>query len=83
MDPAGRNHTSIEHFLGAVAFVCIVGDLAAVGSAALLDGNYKEQATWRDAATGRIIAQSDIFELLNPGSLDHAGIRRLHVFPDR
>jgi hypothetical protein len=37
--------------------------------AALMTANYKEQVTWRDAATGRIIAESDFFEPLAPGSL--------------
>jgi hypothetical protein len=36
---------------------------------ALFTGNYTEQATWRDAATGRIIAQSDFFEPMTFGSL--------------
>jgi hypothetical protein len=37
--------------------------------AALMTGNYSEQVTWRDAATGRIIAESDFFEPLTLGSL--------------
>jgi hypothetical protein len=37
--------------------------------AALFTGNYKEQVTWRDAATGRIIAESDFFEPMTFGSL--------------
>ncbi len=37
--------------------------------AALMTGNYKEQLTWRDAATGRLLAESDFFEPLAPGSL--------------
>ena len=36
---------------------------------ALVTGTYTEQVTWRDAATGRIIAASDFFEPLTPGSL--------------
>jgi hypothetical protein len=36
---------------------------------ALFTGNYKEQVTWRDAATGRIIAESDFFEPMTFGSL--------------
>jgi len=36
---------------------------------ALMTGNYKEQVTWRDAATGRILAESDFFEPMTPGSL--------------
>jgi hypothetical protein len=37
--------------------------------AAMFTGNYKEQVTWRDAATGRIIAESDFFEPMTFGSL--------------
>lgn len=36
---------------------------------ALFTGNYKEQVTWRDAATGRILAESDFFEPMTIGSL--------------
>jgi hypothetical protein len=36
---------------------------------AMFTGNYKEQVTWRYAATGRIIAQSDFFEPMTLGSL--------------
>jgi hypothetical protein len=36
---------------------------------ALMTGKYKEQVTWREAATGRILAESDFFEPLSPGSL--------------
>lgn len=36
---------------------------------ALFTGNYKEQVTWRDAATGRILAESDFFEPMTFGSL--------------
>jgi hypothetical protein len=28
----------------------------------MFTGNHKEQLTWRDAATGRILAESDFFE---------------------
>ena len=41
--------------------------------AMLATQNYKEQVTWRDAATGRILAESDFFEpmglnnLITPG----------------
>ena len=37
--------------------------------AALFTGNYKEQVTWRDAATGRLLAESDYFEPMTFGSL--------------
>jgi hypothetical protein len=30
---------------------------------------YKEQVTWRDAATGRILAESDFFEPMIPNAL--------------
>ena len=36
---------------------------------ALFTGNYKEQVTWRDAATGRLIAASDFFEPMSFGCL--------------
>jgi hypothetical protein len=37
--------------------------------AALFTANYKEQLTWRDAATGKIIAASDFFEPLSINGL--------------
>ncbi len=36
---------------------------------ALFTNNYTEQVTWRDAATGRLIAESDFFEPMTIGSL--------------
>ena len=36
---------------------------------ALFAGNYQEQLTWRDAATGRLLAESDFFEPMTFGSL--------------
>jgi hypothetical protein len=36
---------------------------------ALFTANYQEQVTWRDAATGRILAESDFFEPMTFGSL--------------
>jgi len=36
---------------------------------AVFTGNYTEQVTWRDAATGRLIAESDFFEPMTLGSL--------------
>ena len=48
---------------------------------ALFTGNYKEQLTWRDAATGRIIAASDFFEPLTPGSLVTPGFGGRVYFP--
>lgn len=35
----------------------------------MFTGNYKEQAMWRDAATGRLLAESDFFEPMTFGSL--------------
>lgn len=48
---------------------------------ALFTGNYKEQVTWRDAATGRIIAESDFFEPLSIGSLITPGYGGRVYFP--
>ena len=48
---------------------------------ALFTGNYKEQVTWRDAATGRIIAQSDFFEPLSVGALITPGFGGRVYFP--
>lgn len=36
---------------------------------AMFTGNYKEQVVWRDAATGRTLAESDFFEPMTFGSL--------------
>jgi hypothetical protein len=43
--------------------------------------NYKEQLTWRDAATGRIIAESDFFEPLTINSLTTPGFGGRIYFP--
>jgi hypothetical protein len=46
------------------------GEIPKMG--ALLDalsGKYKEQVTWREAATGRVLAESDLFEPLTFNSL--------------
>jgi hypothetical protein len=48
---------------------------------ALMTGNYKEQMTWRDAATGRLIAESDLFEGLTPGALYTPGYAGRIYFP--
>ena len=48
---------------------------------ALFTGNYKEQVTWCDAATGRIIAASDFFEPLTAGSLITPGFGGRVYFP--
>ena len=51
---------------------------------ALLDivsGKYKEQVTWRDAATGRVLAESDFFEPLTLNSLIVPGYGGRVYFP--
>jgi hypothetical protein len=48
---------------------------------ALMTGNYKEQLTWRDAATGRLIAESDFFEGMTPGALYTPGYGGRIYFP--
>jgi hypothetical protein len=48
---------------------------------AMFTGNYTEQVTWRDAATGRIIAESDFFEPLTLGSLITPGFGGRVYFP--
>jgi hypothetical protein len=48
---------------------------------ALLLGDYEEQLTWRDTVTGRILAQSDFFERLSPGSLTTPGFGGRVYFP--
>jgi hypothetical protein len=48
---------------------------------ALFTGNYTEQVTWRDAATGRLIAESDFFEPLTIGSLITPGFGGRVYFP--
>jgi hypothetical protein len=49
--------------------------------AAFFTGNYKEQLTWRDAATGKIIAESDFFEPLTMNSLTPPGFGGRVYFP--
>jgi hypothetical protein len=48
---------------------------------AFATGKYKEQVTWRDASSGRILAQSDFFEPLSPGSLIVPGFGGRMYFP--
>jgi hypothetical protein len=48
---------------------------------ALFTANYKEQLTWRDAATGKIIAESDFFEPLTINSLTPPGFGGRVYFP--
>jgi hypothetical protein len=48
---------------------------------ALFTANYTEQVTWRDTATGRIIAESDFFEPLTLGSLITPGFGGRVYFP--
>jgi hypothetical protein len=47
----------------------------------VLSGRYKEQVTWRDAATGRVLAESDFFEPLTQGSLLTPGFGGRIYFP--
>ena len=48
---------------------------------ALFTENYKEQLTWRDAATGKIIAESDYFEPLSINGLTPPGFGGRTYFP--
>ena len=48
---------------------------------AVFSGNYKEQLTWRDAATGRTLAASDFFEPLTINSLTTPGFGGRVYFP--
>lgn len=50
---------------------------------AVFTGNYTEQVTWRDAATGRIIAESDFFEPMTIGALITPGFGGHVYFPTR
>jgi hypothetical protein len=47
----------------------------------LMTGRYKEQVTWRDAATGRLLAESDFFEPLSPNCLITPGYGGRVYFP--
>ncbi len=48
---------------------------------ALFTENYREQLTWRDAATGKILAESDFFEPLTINSLTPPGFGGRVYFP--
>lgn len=48
---------------------------------AMFSGQYREQLTWRDAATGRILAESDFFEPLTINSLTTPGFGGRVYFP--
>ncbi len=48
---------------------------------ALFTANYKEQLTWRDAGTGKIIAESDFFEPLAINALTPPGFGGRVYFP--
>lgn len=48
---------------------------------ALFTENYKEQLTWHDAATGRLLAESDFFEPLTINSLTPPGFGGRVYFP--
>ena len=47
----------------------------------VFSGNYKEQLTWRDAATGRLLAESDFFEPITINSLTAPGFGGRVYFP--
>jgi len=49
--------------------------------AAFFTQNYTEQLTWRDAATGKILAESDFFEPLTGNSLTPPGFGGRVYFP--
>lgn len=48
---------------------------------ALFTENYKEQLTWRDAATGELLAESDFFEPLSINGLTPPGYGGRIYFP--
>jgi len=48
---------------------------------ALFTANYKEQLTWRDAVTGKILAESDFFEPLSINGLTPPGFGGRIYFP--
>ena len=48
---------------------------------ALFTENYNEQLTWRDAATGKILAESDFFEPLSINGLTPPGFGGRIYFP--
>lgn len=50
---------------------------------AMFTANYKEQLTWRDASTGKILAESDFFEPLVPNSLTTPGYGGRVYFPTK
>ncbi len=50
---------------------------------AFFTANYKEQLTWRDAATGKILAESSFFEPLVPNSLTSPGYGGRTYFPTK
>jgi hypothetical protein len=48
---------------------------------ALGTGLYKEQVRWRDAATGRVLAESDLFEPMSPNTLVTPGFGGRFYYP--
>ncbi len=50
---------------------------------AMFTANYTEQLTWLDAATGRLLAESDFFEPLIPNSLTTPGYGGRVYFPTK
>lgn len=58
------------------------GTIPVMGAALdLVTGKYTEQVTWRDAATGRLLAESDFFEPLTINSLIVPGYGGRVYFP--
>ena len=58
------------------------GDIPVMGAVLdLITGKYKEQVTWRDAATGRTLAESDFFEPLTINSLVVPGYGGRSYYP--
>ncbi len=58
-----------------------MNDPAQPRQAAMFGGQYREQLTWRDAATGRLLAESDFFEPLTINSLTPPGFGGRVYFP--
>ncbi len=58
-----------------------MNDAAQPRQAAMFGGQYREQLTWRDAATGRLLAESDFFEPLTINSLTPPGFGGRVYFP--
>jgi hypothetical protein len=51
------------------------------GERYIVGGEYREQLTWRDAATGKLLAASDFFEPLSINGLTPPGFGGRIYFP--